>query len=104
VTAVAEATIEQRVEAGAAWLDEHRPGWWKRTDLTTLHMELPCFCVLGQEYGSFYTAPIPDDDTVTLGFDAWGIGPSEQIADFAALNTAWATLIELRRAEAGEAP
>jgi hypothetical protein len=103
VTAVAEATIEQRVQAGATWLDERRPGWWRRTDLATLQMHKPCLCVLGQEYGSFYSAPIPDDDTVALGFDARGIGPEEHVADFAALNAAWTGLIERRRAEAGAA-
>lgn len=26
-------TIAQRVESGAAWLDEHKPGWWQTIDV-----------------------------------------------------------------------
>jgi hypothetical protein len=42
------ATMTERVAAGAAWLDEHHPGWVDRIDLNVLDLESPCFCVLGQ--------------------------------------------------------
>ncbi len=43
-------TIRQRVARGAMLLDEHRPGWYLRTDLDRLDMGQSQHCVLGQEY------------------------------------------------------
>lgn len=47
------ATITERVTAGAAFLDEHDPDWWKADveraiDLDELDLELSGTCVLGQ--------------------------------------------------------
>lgn len=47
------ATIPERVAAGAAFLDEHDPQWWKADveraiDLDTLRLESLDSCVLGQ--------------------------------------------------------
>jgi hypothetical protein len=69
-------TIDDRVSAGAKWLDSNRPGWWQRIDLETLDLGDSCRCVLGQLYGDF--ADGPDDDRMhgggpygsTLGFNA----------------------------------
>lgn len=41
-------TIEQRVAAGAAWLDRTRPGWVDEVDLDRLEMTECKSCVLGQ--------------------------------------------------------
>lgn len=46
-------TIAERVAAGAAFLDEHDPGWWKpdverSIDLGTLALSEPADCILGQ--------------------------------------------------------
>jgi len=46
-------TIAERVAAGAAFLDEHDPDWWKADveraiDLETLALDWPDRCVLGQ--------------------------------------------------------
>ena len=46
-------TIAERVAAGAAFLDEHDPGWWRADvdraiDLRVFEMAEPEHCVLGQ--------------------------------------------------------
>lgn len=93
--------IAARVAAGAAWLDEHRPGWWQRTNLDRLRMRNCVACVLGQEYGSYDNAPITMDLSVALGFDAEVDGsPDRPDSEFTALDEAWIALIEQRRAEA----
>jgi hypothetical protein len=40
--------ITERVERGAALLDEKRPGWWQGIDLDRLDIGSPCNCVAGQ--------------------------------------------------------
>lgn len=41
-------TITERVAAGAVFLDEHDPDWWRAIDLDTLRLNDPDQCVLGQ--------------------------------------------------------
>jgi hypothetical protein len=41
-------TVAQRVAAGAAWLDEHEPGWDQHIDLDRLDLSYGCNCILGQ--------------------------------------------------------
>ncbi len=102
--AVAETTIEQRVEAGAAWLDQHRPDWWREVDTDTLDIDDCHRCPLGQLWGCYFRVPIALDDAVAYGFDSdYADGTPEYQADVAALNAAWTALIERRRAEAGAA-
>lgn len=103
-------TIRERVEAGAAWLDLHRPGWWQQIDLAKLNVRHECRCVLGQLFGSYYRAPISLDESCTLGFDASGAiavldhdadepGYAEMDDEFDALTAAWTALILSRRDE-----
>lgn len=52
-------TIEERRDAGIAWLDEHRPGWREHADPDTLEMENPCGCILAQTTagtGNYFTS------------------------------------------------
>jgi hypothetical protein len=47
--------VAERVAAGAAWLDEHEPGWWREdsphpVSLFSLDMAAGCLCILGQLY------------------------------------------------------
>lgn len=94
-------TVKERVAAGAAWLDEHEPGWWQRINLGTLVMRDSCGCVLGQLYGTFSAAPVPSSLSVALGFDRNRIGPPRTgAADWAALDVAWRDLITARRTAA----
>lgn len=96
-------TIAERVAAGAAWLDEHRPGWDQRIDLETLDLGDPCHCVLGQEYGNYGDSPEeirwerrPAGEDVWVaplfGFHEW----NERNYDV--LTAEWRRLIEERRA------
>jgi hypothetical protein len=41
-------TITERVAAGAAFLDEHDPEWWREIDLDALDLSETDRCVLGQ--------------------------------------------------------
>lgn len=41
-------TINGRVALGAAYLDEHEPGWERRVDLAALDIQHGCRCILGQ--------------------------------------------------------
>jgi hypothetical protein len=43
--------LAERVERGAARLDERRPGWWDEVDVGRLLLEDECRCVLGQLWG-----------------------------------------------------
>lgn len=95
-----ELTIEQRVAAGAAWLDEHAPGWVAQIDLSSLDIEEPCNCILGQVYGHYFKSPrqariLFEDDYIA---DERGFNGAEE--DMAPLNRAWADLILDRRREA----
>jgi hypothetical protein len=68
-------TIAERVAAGAAFLDEHDPGWWRADveraiDLDTFDLAEPEHCVLGQrcpvtvlaEYCGITLDSLTDDD------------------------------------------
>lgn len=103
-------TIDERVAAGAAWLDEHRPGWWQRINLDTLDLGDPCKCVLGQEYGQFGNAPDEMWDHGSnahrrdraMGFNAEAVDFGRGDDEFDALTAAWRTLITARRDAAAD--
>jgi len=96
-------TIDDRVSAGAAWLDEHRPGWWQRINLETLDLGDPCRCVLGQEYGHFDGRP----EEVDFHEDEFGFDRrartfevyTEIERDYRMLTAEWRELIQARRDE-----
>ena len=87
-------TITERVERGAALLDEKMPGWWQRVDLGRLDIESGCNCVIGQ-LGSYPETSegfglLSSLDDFTHGFD--GGEPD----DYRALTKAWRDLILAR--------
>lgn len=41
-------TRRNRIRAGAAWLDEHKPGWRDHVVINDLDLSNTCRCVLGQ--------------------------------------------------------
>jgi hypothetical protein len=97
--------VAERVAAGAAWLDEHRPGWWKRTDLDRLDVASERHCPIAQEYGTYYRAPVFTHGLASaLGFDcsaaANELGRAAEDFEFAELTETWRTLIEDRRGAA----
>lgn len=42
--------FEEQIALGAAWLDEHKPGWERLIDPQMLDMHNTCKCVLGQVF------------------------------------------------------
>ncbi len=89
---------------GAILLDEEKPGWAERIDLSTLRMESCRFCILGQLYGDYVTGcneldpdeyEQPSWDPVEYGFDA---GPRERYEQdrYARLVAAWTGEINAR--------
>jgi hypothetical protein len=105
------ASVEERVAAGVAWLDEHVPDWPDRIKLPELDLKSCLNCVLGQLFGDFDEAPYAArDHAQPLGFDrvlppevdrlSWTAIESAIEADYEALNAEWRRVIESRRAEA----
>jgi hypothetical protein len=105
-------TIEQRVEAGAAWLDASRPGWLDRIDLDELRMDYCDACILGQIFGDYWDAPLADHippygeemdkyeaKAAQLGFQSVD-QRTGSTAELSELGAEWRALIEGRRAGA----
>jgi len=117
VTAIAE-----RVAAGAAFLDEHDPPWWRADveraiDLGMLELADPAACILGQRcplevlrsyangrrlhqddrYWAYAEKLKPEDGEDLLTW-ASGRGFSDRLLrNFPALTAEWKRLIEARR-------
>ena len=95
-------SAEERVAAGAAWLDEHRPGWERMVDLCILEMSDVEWCICGQAK-AWDTASLTPIRSVDLGFfhnaheempvDEWRVAVA---ADYVALDAAWRSLIKDR--------
>jgi len=107
-------SISERVAAGAAWLDEHRPGWVDRIDLETLNLGDPCRCLLAQDFGEHFSDAVlaaglgQGLSPSAIGFnvtyargDEGFMWPTER--EFDALTAAWRDLIRQRRAEVSNA-
>lgn len=99
-------TIPERVQAGAAWLDETEPGSVDRIDPDQLDLASICDCILGQIHGDYDDARDArlqgsDYAAASYGFTIWpdhapdGMNTGEE---FAALTEAWRELIAARRA------
>jgi hypothetical protein len=93
-------SIAERVAAGAAWLDEHEPGWIDRIDLDTLDLESCIRCVGGQLAGLYVEFlsrhELSSGAAIPLGFNVSGIS-----GDYGPLTAAWRELIATRRATPG---
>ena len=113
-------TVTERAAAGAAFLDEHDPDWWRADVERAIDLGKLCLgngdqCILGQrcplEYSDdwsgygLYSAELSglplsdwrgrDDWAVERGFQAQGDGPAVEFAD---LDAEWRRVIEARRA------
>lgn len=102
-------TVADRVAAGAAWLDDHQPGWVDRIDAAQLDLEDCKECVLGQLFGDFAVAVRHqfgnDDEMVSrLGFEipVSVMGRGDVSGRYAELTETWRELIAAERA-GGEA-
>jgi hypothetical protein len=118
--------LEAAADRGAAWLDEHRSGWWQEPsqvdegiDLELLDMGGSCQCVGGQLEGTF---PNFQDEyrldsvaVVRLGFMLKPTPPLPVVTDaeltvwedevdagYAVLTDRWRHLISTRRTAAKE--
>jgi hypothetical protein len=96
------------VAAGAAWLDENRPGWVSRIDLDELDMRDNWSCILGQEWMAtacpVWRTPFhmalqewPGLEGEAMGFDVSGYVDDIE-SDFEGLTEVWRELIKERRA------
>ena len=90
-------SVNERVERGAALLDERRPGWWKGIDLGRLDIKSDCNCIAGQLGGSY----MPGVESLGLYVmeveAAHGFEFEESTAEYPALTEAWRELIQRRR-------
>lgn len=81
------------VEDGAVILDQTRPGWVDRVNLTELDMAHCMRCVIGQLAGTY------DDGLVDLGlndYDAYAYGFAT-VESYPDLTEVWRDLIRARR-------
>lgn len=110
-----ELTIEERVAAGAEWLDERLPDWVNRIDLEDLDIRDACACILGQTFGDFDEAPLVQAGgwraahlaAWPLGFQSHEVAeafeahrhqdPELVTAEYRALEAEWTRLILARR-------
>lgn len=92
-------SIQDRVQHGAALLDQHRPEWWKIINLDELRMDNTCNCVLGQCYGTFDQGKLaldldiarPTHQDAAHGFEYYAPG------DYRRLQNEWVRVITERR-------
>lgn len=93
------AEVAERVERGAALLDEKQPGWAARIDLSTLDIGAQYQCVLGQIYDDF---AIGADEVLACASAAahgfmWEDGDEDgEPSEIAALNDEWRRVVAER--------
>lgn len=87
--------IDQRVLDGAAFLDEHHPGWAAKIDVKKLCLQDCSQCVLGQVYGDY------DDGLTELNIRTspinMGFNTSDGDADWDLLQRHWEREIRSRQ-------
>lgn len=99
--------LNERVERGAALLDEHRPAWWRSVVFRDLEMWSCSKCVLGQVYGRFgdglddlWPSGWNDEETFQAGFD---LPLPRELADWDRLADLWREQVRIRRRAARSA-
>jgi len=102
-------TVEERVAAGTAWLDEKVPDWWQthKFSLDIFDLTNGCRCVVGQlapdnmDYGEaidYAWLDLTDSLAWDLGFFAGEPETDDEtIAMYAALEDEWVRVITERR-------
>lgn len=83
------------VKRGAAWMDEHYPGWIERINLSELDMNNCHRCIIGQTIGDYFQAKFDDDYREEWanehGFE------TKKYGDYSKLETAWTEYIRDHR-------
>lgn len=69
--------LRKDVEAGAFYLDENHPGWFKKINLDTLDLSNQCNCVLGQLHGDYDDGLIEEKIAASRN---WSPGPAHRVA------------------------
>lgn len=95
------------VNAGVAWLHEHKPGWLDTVDTTRLAVDSHRRCPLAQAYGQPFdeavaAAGLSPAESTALGFyddDDHNREPGASL--YPALTEAWQAAIHYERAERG---
>ena len=113
IQAVTYDVARERVQRGAAYLDDVDPGWHERVDPSTLELADGSACILGQLHGDFRlglgrshlinlsSAPRGSLSPVAYGFKCTSDVPDEvQDRDYRMLNRAWREAIRERRPDA----
>jgi len=108
---ITEEKVQERVERGAAYLDEVDPGWHRRVNAETLELEDGEHCVLGQLHGGFRlglgrshvlslsSAPRASLSPVAYGFKCVeGVSEAWQARDYELLTAAWREAVRVRTA------
>ena len=109
---ITEATVKERVQRGAEYLDDVDPGWHRRIDPDVLELESGRRCVLGQLHGEFRlglgrshvlslsSAPRASLSPVAYGFKCVeGVSEEQQARDYELLTRAWRAAIRERWAD-----
>lgn len=90
--------FEQKVLAGASYLDLAQPGWAEKIDTSDFDMGNSTHCVIGQTMGNYIPGieqlHISGDQANALGFN------TADSADYEALTAAWIPEIEKRQPKA----
>lgn len=102
--------VRERVQRGAAYLDEVDPGWHRRVDVETLELGDGQQCVLGQLHGEFRlglgrshlltlsSAPRTSLSPVAYGFKCVnGVSDEWQARDYDLLTAAWRSAVRQRQ-------
>lgn len=98
--------IYERVERGAAFLDEKRPGWWREIDLSLLDIRSACNCVIGQLHNGRYVDGVAalgiEREAPDYGMELWrtDFAPVDAHWILMDLTDAWSELIQQRRRKA----
>ncbi len=106
---ITEERVQERVERGAAYLDEVDPGWHRRVNAEALELEDGEQCVLGQLHGGFRlglgrsqvlslsSAPRASLSPVAYGFKCVeGVSEAWQARDYELLTAAWREAVRTR--------
>lgn len=102
--------VRERVERGAAYLDDVDPGWYRRVNADTLELDDGKHCILGQLHGEFRlglgrshlismsSAPRASLSPVSYGFKCVeGVSDDWQARDYELLNEAWKEAVRTRQ-------
>jgi hypothetical protein len=89
---------KKRVSAGATYFDGINPRWFHLIDLNRLDMNMPCDCICGQQYGSFYNTQFEVNRNLAKCYGLWHVsdGDDDIEEEYKVLTGLWRQEIEWR--------